>query len=80
MGWRRDWHRVVHSEHVYGAENVSSAGEKCVGVCTEITSAGQVKTRAFHLGSGRAVSGIQEKIAKSSMRIAALRAYFASLA
>jgi len=79
MGRRRDWQRVVHPGHAYCAESPGSGGQKAIGVCAESAFGGQIKMRAFHVGSGRAVAGIQEKIADSSKRAAALRAYFASL-
>lgn len=79
MGRRRDWQRVVHPGHDYCAESPAADGQKAIGVCVERTTSGQIKMRAFHLGSGRAVAGIHEQLASFSKRAAALRAYFASI-
>jgi serine/threonine-protein kinase len=78
MGHRRDWRRVFHPGHDYCAESSVTSGQKAIGVCAE-SATGQVKMRAFHIGSGRAVAGIQEKVTSVSKRAAALRAYFASI-
>lgn len=79
MGRRRDWRRVVHPGHDYCAESSASGVHKAIGVCTEVASAGKIQMRAFHLGSGRAVAGIPERVVSASKSAAALRAYFASL-
>lgn len=79
MGQRRDWRRVSHPGHAYCAESPASGGRTAIGVCAESTSRQNVRLRAFHLGSGRALAGVQEKVVTPSKVEASLRAYFGSL-
>jgi serine/threonine-protein kinase len=79
MGQRRDWRRVIHPGHVYCAESSESGGRTAIGVCAEGTFDENARARAFHLGSGRALAGVQEKIVNLSKGMASLRPYFAAL-
>jgi len=79
IGQRRDWRRTTHAGHTYCAQSPASGGRKAVAVCSEPAPHGKIKMRAFHPGTGRAVSGVSEKAAPASRSSAALRSYFALL-
>lgn len=79
MGKRRDWHRVDHPGHAYCAESPAAHGKRAIGLCAEESATGEVRMRAFHLGSHRAIAGVHEKVVKRSKHVSALRAYFARL-
>jgi serine/threonine protein kinase len=79
VGQRRDWRRTAHAGHTYCAQSPASGGRAPVAVCSEPAAQEQIKMRAFHPGTGRAVSGVSEKAAPTSRSSAALRSYFALL-
>lgn len=79
MGQRRDWKRTSHVGHTYCAQSPASRGRKAVAVCSELASQGKITMRAFHPGTGRAVSGVSERVVATSRSSAALRSYFALL-
>ena len=79
VGQRRDWCRTAHAGHIYCAQSPASGGRKAVTVCSESAPQGKIKMRAFHPGTGRAVSGVSAKITPASRSSAALRSYFALL-
>lgn len=79
MGQRRDWRRVTHPGHIYCAESSEFGGRTAIGFCAEGTFDENARARTFHLGSGRALAGVQEKIVNLSKGMASLRPYFATL-
>lgn len=79
VGHRRDWRRTAHVGHTYCAESPASGGRKAISVCSEPAPQGNIKLRAFHPRTGRAISGVSTKITSASRGSAALRSYFSLL-
>lgn len=79
LGHRRAWCRVQHDGHVYCTESAPILGRGPLGVCAEPTGPGQIRVRAFHLGSRRSVSGVPERTVRVGTERAALRSFFAEI-
>jgi serine/threonine-protein kinase len=79
LGRRRVWRRVHHDGHAYCAESAPALGHGPLGVCAEPVGRDQVRMRAFHLVSGRALSGVAEKTARVGAASSMLRSFFARL-
>lgn len=79
LGHRRDWFRVRHEGHVYCAESTAIPGRGALGVCAEPVGEREVTIRAFHLLTGRAVSGVAVRTVRISSVSASLRSFFAAL-
>jgi len=79
LGDRRDWRRVAHQGHAFCAESPASKQRKAIGVCAENSSPGKIEMRAFHLVSGRAITGVAAKSTTLVKGIPALRSLFSAL-
>ncbi|MEE6280895.1 serine/threonine-protein kinase [Georgenia sp. MJ170] len=79
IGHRRSWRRVDHPGHLFCAESGAGHNRKALGVCAISASGGSASVRAFHLGSGRTVSGAPARTVRKAGIAAALRKLFAIL-
>lgn len=77
---RRSWLRVTHEGHKYCAESESPRRGKSLGVCASPASPGKVDVRAFHLKTGRAVSGMPASEVGADELVATLRRVFVKVA
>ncbi|MEV8041870.1 serine/threonine-protein kinase [Arthrobacter sp. NPDC080082] len=79
LGSRRDWHRVRHDGHEYCALSTATRRRGPLGVCSEHISRREVIVRAFHMPSGRAVSGVATRTVINSSLSTSLRSLFTDL-
>lgn len=79
LGRRLDWVRKAHDGHLYCAESSAQGTGKAMTVCSRKTSEGSISIRAYHSKSGRAVSGVAERLASPSQHSNAMRRFFAEL-